>query len=149
MASPSHLECSKKELERKDCLLRLSSYKVQISKLKVTWSDGSWTAIADLPMVQEDFHWQEAKLAKMGTRWVLQIWIWDAGKGEAKVESLHWLVSELKDRAFFPKLDKVVRKREVRATPPGSYSYDREVPHGLKPAKGGLRWTAGRDSGVI
>jgi len=148
-AAKSHTQCLAKELQRKDCELTLKPYKVQLSGLKITWSDGTWTSIGDAPMVEEKFQWEKVNFQNFEKRHILQFWIWDDGKGEAKVQSLHWVVMELKEKQLIPHIDKIVRKREVRETKPVSYTYDSLTPHSLKKIKGGLRWTVGRNAGTI
>lgn len=145
----SHTQCSRLELERRDCHLLLKPYDVRISRLKVTWFDGTWTNIADAPMSDEKNEWDKMALEKIEDRLILQFWIWDAGKGEAKVQSLHWIVGEFKDKNFVTRLDQIVRKREVKNTQPVSYTYDRPIPHSLKKTKSGVQWTVGHDSGSI
>jgi hypothetical protein len=149
MPSKNHAQCSAKELMRKDCSLSLGKYKVQISKVKITWNDGTWASIGDLPMPGDNVEWEKITFAKIGDRFLLQFWIWDPGNGQPKVQSLHWLVGELKDRLFTNKLNQLIRKREVLMTTPVSYSYDRLVPHSLKETKGTLKWQAGRLNGSI
>lgn len=144
-----HSQCFAKELQRKDCELTIKPYRVQVSRVKVTWSDGTWTSIADAPLPDEKFQWEKVTLQKIDGRWILQFWIWDDGKGEAKVQSLHWVVVELKEKQLVASTDQIVRKRVVRATEPVSYTYDREIPHSLKKIKGGLQWTVGKNAGTI
>src|ERR1044072_8811456 len=74
--------CNAKALERKDCLLKLSTYQIQISRLKVNWNDGRWTGIADAPMPDEKFDWEKIEAKKFGNRMIVQFWIWDGGAGE-------------------------------------------------------------------
>jgi len=149
MVAKPHAQCSSKELARRDCELTLKPYKAQLSRLKVTWSDGTWTSIADAPLTEEKYQWDKVNFQKLNGRWFLQYWIWDDGKGEAKVQSLHWIVVELKDRRLIAHVDQIVRKREVRMTQPISYTYDRPLPHSLKKIKGELRWTAGGNVGTL
>jgi len=141
--------CTTLENKRRDCRLQLSSYDVQLSRVKITWSDGTWKNIADAPLPDENFQWDKVSFEKINDRWFLQFWIWDAGKGEAKVQSLHWIVGELKDKKFVAYVDEIVRKREVHATQPISYTYDRVVPHSLKKTKAEVQWTVGHNTGTI
>lgn len=148
-APPSKLDCAKKELARKDCLLKAAPLEVQVSSKKIIWKDGTWTAIADVPMPEDDFIWERVNFQKFGQRPVLQMWIWDRAAGENKLQSLHWIVGEFKERQFEPLVDQVVRKRRVKATEPVSYSFDPWVKHKLIFEKKGLRWIAGRNSGWL
>jgi hypothetical protein len=147
--SPPHLQCSGKELKRRDCELSLKPYKTQLSSAKITWSDGTWTSIADAPLPGDKFDWEKVKIEKINNRYFIEYWIWDDGKGEAKIESLHWIVVELNERNALPQFDKIVRKREVRVTQPVSYSYDKMIPHALKKSKAGLQWSVGKEAGTI
>src|SRR3954470_10317057 len=76
-------ECSKLDLSRKDCTLKLDSYRVHLSKLKITFHDGAWESIADFPMADDKFDWDQATLEKLGGRYILGLWVWDGGQGEA------------------------------------------------------------------
>jgi hypothetical protein len=147
--APAHTQCSSKELSRRDCEVTLKPYKAQLSRMKITWSDGTWTSIGDAPLSEEKNQWEKAKFEKIDQRYFVQFWIWDDGKGEAKVQSLHWVVLELKEKQLIPLLDKIVRKREVRDTKPTSYAYDKMISHNLKKAKSGLQWSLGKDNGTI
>jgi hypothetical protein len=147
--SAARTQCSQQELKRRDCSLTLAPYKVQLSHVKITWSDGTWTSIGDAPLSDEKFTWEKVNFQKMDGRFLLQFWIWDNGKGEAKVQSLHWVVLELKQKQLIAHLDQIVRKREVRGTEPVSYTYDRMIPHSIKKNKDGLQWTVEKNTGNI
>lgn len=142
-------QCTALENKRRDCRLELPPFELQVSRLKITWTDGTWKNIADTPLPEENFQWDKISFEKINDRRFLELWIWDAGKGEAKVQSLHWIVGELKDKKFVVHLDEIVRKREVRATQPVSYTYDRVIPHSLKKTQAEVQWTVGRNTGTI
>ena len=148
-APEPHVICSTKELKLRDCVLTLKPYEILVSRVKVKWSDGTWRSIADAPMPDEKFEWEKLKVDKIAGRWILQFWIWNSGRGEAKVQSLHWVVAELNERKYLPLLDQVVRKRKVRATTPVAYGYDDLIPHQLKPMKNEIEWSVGRHKGKI
>jgi hypothetical protein len=139
--------CSARDLARKDCHMHVRPYDVQVTKTKITWSDGTWTSIADSPMASDEMQWDKVTVNKMGQRWILQCWVWDAGKGEPKAQSLHWIVGELDAHKYSPRIDQVLRKRVTRTSKPGTYTYDRWVPHSLGPTANIIKWTAGRQSG--
>jgi hypothetical protein len=153
LGAPQNEQCPKRGLERKDCLLKQGAFQVQVSKLKITWNDGTWTNIADIPVSGDDYQWEKIELSQLSGRWMLQMWVWDGGKGEAKVQSLHWLVGEMKDRKFTTALNQIVRRREVHATQPVSYTYDKLTPHSLVVVRKGsgksLHWTVDKQSGDI
>lgn len=139
--------CKARELARKDCRLMLTPYDVQISKVKITWNDSKWTAIADAPMPTDDAQWEKVALTPMKKRWLIQFWIWDGGKGAPKVQSLHWIVGEIVKQTFVVRADQILRKREVRPTTPVRYMYDKMISHKLKATGDTIQWTAGRQSG--
>ena len=144
-----HTFCTKRELARRDCNLKLRPFEVQLSKMKVTWSDGTWTSIADAPLPGDGNQWEKASLGKIGKRWILQMWIWDVGKGEAKVQSLHWVVAEMDEHISHIRVNEIVRKRKVKMTTPVTYSYDPFVKHNLKLTGNVIHWTVGGKSSTF
>jgi hypothetical protein len=147
----NHTQCTHKEIERKDCLLRVGTLQLQVSQKKLTWNDGTWTSIVDAPMTEDANVWDKMKLENktLAKRTIFQAWIWDAALGENKVESLHWIVGELKERQYVPYLDEIVRKRRVKPTTPVTYSYDPLIPHQIKTVKKELTWVVGHRNGPL
>jgi hypothetical protein len=161
---PPHVICSAKEIKLRDCSLALKPYEIVVSRVKITWSDGTWKSIADTPMSDEKFVWEKVTVEKFANRFIMQFWIWDDGpkadlpksavasppaapSQQPKVQSLHWVVGEFRDQRYIQQSDQVVRKREVRSTTPVTYNYDKWIKHQLKVSKPDIEWTVGRFSG--
>lgn len=162
-ASSSKLTCGKEELRRQDCRLTMDTYNLRLLKDTVAWSDGTWHTVDDLPLKGEGLSWEKARFEFLNGWPILQIWIWDAGSGENKVQSLHWYVADAEKRKFTVLAEGIVRKRrphkvasvgdglsKTPASPPPSFTYDRTVPHALRGLKNGsLEWTLDRDKKII
>lgn len=142
-------QCLQRDLERKDCLLRLKPYNVQVSRVKVTWSDGTWTSIADAPLPDEKFQWEKVRLDQVAHRWLVQFWIWDSGQGQANVQSLHWVVAELSGHSLTIRLNQIVRRRHLKQGTAKSYTYDPWIAHSLKAKANVIYWSFGRTNGLF
>lgn len=159
-AAPSNADrCTKKELERQDCRLTVDTYNLRLLKDTVAWTDGTWRTVDDMPLKGDGVTWEKATFQFINGWPILQLWIWDAGHGENKVQSLHWFVTDAEKRKFTVIAQGVVRKRRPHrievpeGEPPkfgDTFSYDAMEPHALKPLKNGsLEWTLKKDKKLI
>ncbi len=159
-------DCGARELARQDCRLMADTYNLRLLKDTVAWNDGTWRTVDDMPLRGEGVQWERASFNFINGWPILQLWIWDAGVGEAKVQSLHWYVADAAKRQFTILASGVVRKRRVKPLPveepaPDSGGkpkppakpqlvYDAMEPHALKPLKnGGLEWTLKNEKKLI
>lgn len=135
--------CSARELKRQDCRLTVGSYNLRLLKSTVAWDDGTWKTVDDMPLKDEEAQWEKATFNFINGWPILQLWIWDAGVGEAKVQSLHWYVADAEKRHFTILATGVVRKRRGKLMDPME-------PHQLKATKdGGLEWTLKNEKKLI
>lgn len=151
-ARSERTQCTARDLERQDCLLKKKPLELQLSSRKVAWSDGVWNKIDNLPFSGEGFVWEKIVLREIKKRAILQMWIWDLPAGEAQVQNLHWIVIEFRNHKMKVIAQEIVRKRHPKPRSdekePVSYLNDPMDPHGLKEAKGDrLKWTHGEKSG--
>ena len=137
--------CLVKDLTRQDCRLQIGKFKAQLSNKTVAWNDGVWQGVDAIPLSGEGLTWEKALLREMDGRWVLQMWIWDSGVGETKVQSLHWLVFDFAEQKMRLQLQRVVRRRHGAILDPMER-------HGLKPRLNKnkkVEWSHLKDSGVF
>ena len=136
------LVCTPRELAVQDCHLRSRPYDLRLLKTTLAWHDGTWHTVDPLPLAGEGVEWQKAEFAILAGRPILQLWIWDKGVGESRVQSLHWFTADAEKRTLTLLAEGIVRKR----TPRGEKEkplYDREDPHGLRLEGKTLRWRLG------
>ncbi len=136
--------CGDRELARKDCRLVLRPYEIRMTQDTITWFDGTWRTVDDLPLKGEGVEWQKARFEILNGAPILQLWLWDPGQGETKVQSLHWYVTTARDRKLRILAEGVVRKRRQKVVNEDSdkhqFIYDAMEPHSLKAVKGALEW---------
>lgn len=152
-------KCQSKELKQLDCRLTVDTYNLRLLKDTVAWDDGTWHTVDDMPLKGEGVTWERAEFNFINGWPILQLWIWDSGVGENKVQSLHWFVADAEKRHFTIIAQGVVRKRRPHKLPAvdgepvrfsDKYTYDKMEPHALKPLKsGGLEWTLKNDKKLI
>ena len=139
-----------KDLKRTDCRLKMSGVVVHVTKDKMLLSDGTWRGVDDLPM-QKIQEWDMVRLEKLGNRLFLVLSFWSEPEGEAKVQSRHWIISEVKSEGSVVKTTVKVKQVLQRRTPAdeGKFLLDRAEKTELKRSSGKIVWRAGRETGVI
>lgn len=141
--------CNAKEIQRQDCRLTVDTYNLRLLKDTVAWSDGTWHTVDDLPLKGDGTEWEKIRFEFLNGWPILQLWIWDAGAGENKVQSLNWYVADAEQRKFTVVATGVVRKRRPHKDAK-KFSYDAMEPHALKPLKDGtLEWTLKQEKKII
>lgn len=142
------LSCNAKELSRLDCRLTVDTYNLRLLNDTVAWNDGTWHTVDDMPLKGEGVTWEKARFEFINGWPILQLWIWDAGTGENKVQSLHWIVADAEKRHFTVIARGIVRKRHPAEN--GKFLTDAMEPHNLKPLKdGSLEWTLKTDKKIF
>jgi hypothetical protein len=141
MALPDRSRCSPRDLTRQDCRLQSGNWNFQLSNKTISWSDGVWKTVDNLPLSGDGLTWEKGQLKIINKRVFVQLWIWDAGVGEGKVQSLHWYVLEFANKKMNVIVQEVVRKRhpEVVEGKPVKYIYDPMEPHQLEKVLKGLK----------
>lgn len=136
------LTCTARELKAQDCHLFSGNYDLRLLKTTLAWNDGTWHTVDPLPLAGEGVEWEKAEFEFLGGRPIIQIWAWDKGVGESRVQSLHWFTADAEKRTLTLLAEGVVRKRTPREgkTP----LYDQMESHGIKVVKDGLEWRLGR-----
>lgn len=161
VAAPSvKTRCTAKELSGQDCWLRAGGYNLRLLEGTIAWNNGVRHFVDPTPLRGEGVSWERVRFELFKSRPVLQLWFWDQGEGEAKVQSLHWYVLETGSRRLDVLAEGVVRKRhrETPAQPvaegakpaPVRYIHDPWEAHSLKLLKNGdLEWHLGRQTKIL
>ncbi len=147
------LACSTSELKAKECLLQQGPLRLQFRAETIVISDGTWRGLVDMPIRGEQVEWVALRYREMAGRQLVEILLWGEPSGEASLQSLTWIVGELKSADIDFVLSEVVSKRRfvepgVKVRQLASLSDQRE-PFGLKTVdgQGQIHWWAGRRSG--
>ena len=141
--------CGARDLKRKDCRLRLGENNVRLLAATIARENGVWHVVDDLPL-KGDGSWEKATFSKINGRLLLQLWLWDVGVGETRVQALHWYVADIQSEKMKLLGEGVVRRRRVKS-PSAEFIYDAWEKHSLLPAKkkGELVWTLGAQTKTL
>lgn len=154
-APPAKTSCTRKELARRDCVLRGRDYTLRLLEKTIAWNDGTWHTVDPLPLVGDGVVWEKVTFDFLNGHPIVQMWMWDTGveKQALPVQSLHWFVADAEKRAFTVLASSIVRKRHRKETDPKAppqYLYDAMEPHALRAGKGAhLEWSAGREKKTL
>lgn len=156
---PTTVNCHPKQLKRQDCHLQIGKFEVSLLAGSVTWNDGTWRATEPMPLKGEGVEWDRMTFDIFEGWPVLQMWIWDAGRGETKVQSLQWFTVSLQGQKLTPLAEGVVRKRRLQVAPSDGTDgpakteailLEKPEPHGLKYlGDGKLEWQLNRQKKII
>lgn len=126
--------CLSADLKRQDCRLQKGKFKAQLSNKTISWATEIWQSVENLPLSGEGITWEKVILREVGNRLILQMWIWDAGLGESKVQSLHWYVFDFVEGKMQLRVDEVVRRRHSKMDDQGKTTFvlDPMEKHGIK-----------------
>ena len=132
--------CSARELGRQDCRLVSNKFNIRLLAKSIAWSDGTWHLVEEMPLKGEAVAWEKMTFAQMGSWPILQLWLWDKGEGDLKVQSLHWYVYSNRERKLILLNQGIVRRRRPEADP-HKFLYDGWESHSLTLLKNGqLQW---------
>ena len=142
--------CAARDLKRWDCRLKMGPAVVHVTKDKIVLSDGVWRAVDNIPM-DKILEWHQVRLEKLGSRLFLILSFWDQGQGETKIQSRHWIVSEITSVGEMVKSEVRLKQISQRRTPQtdGKFLFDKAEATELKWSKGHVHWRVGRESGEI
>lgn len=142
--------CAKREIERRDCRLNAGTYNLRLTSETIARDDGTWHTVDPMPLKGEGVTWEKG-VFEIHHGWpILQLWIWDTGSGEAKVQQLHWYVADAQKGELKILKEGIVRRRRMKPADPEDeaakkakpeFIYDKWEKHSLKPRKDGkLEW---------
>lgn len=148
----SKLSCTARELRGEDCRLVSGTYQIRLLSETIARDDGTWHTVDPMPLAGADVTWQKITFEVQHGLPLLQLWLWDGGKGEAQVQALHWYVGDARKGALRILSEGVVRRRrlkppeETAADPKKTptFLYDGWEKHSVKIMKNGkLDWQLG------
>ncbi|MCB0407535.1 MAG: hypothetical protein KDD34_04970 [Bdellovibrionales bacterium] len=151
--STSVSQCSKNELQRKDCLLHMnnSSYRFNHNHLSIVTK--TWKAVHDLPLSGESLDWESVRVFDLMGRRFYEFKIWGDFETEAKIQSLHWFLVELEGTKATLKLDKIIQKRRPILNGEGTvtdrYLKDKQEKHQVVAKNKKIIWLMGSDKGEL
>ena len=146
-------QCSRPELQRRECRLKAMNYDIYFNWEKVRLNNGVWRAIVEIPGAQKKSQWKKVRFFSLSQRYFIELLVWDEPRGGAQVSSLNWHLLEVTGVRARPLFSKVVQKRRSVLGEPGQFYYDRIEKFGLrtversKTKKSKLRWYLGHQSG--
>jgi hypothetical protein len=149
--------CTARELRGRDCRLAAGTYKIRLLSDTIARDDGTWHVVDPMPLKGDGVAWEKITFENQHGRPVLQMWLWDPGKGEAQVQSLHWFVADARPTALKIVADGVVRRRRMKPPPEEGdakkkpeFLYDGWEKHGLKILKDGkFEWQLGQEKKIL
>lgn len=103
--------CSPTELEQKNCQLKARGLAITVNKEVVSINDGVWPAIGSVYGKNEALEWDKVRLRHFAKRNFLEVKFWGEPKGETMVQSLYWLVYEIRGTQLNKRIDKIIKKR--------------------------------------
>ncbi len=147
------LSCTSEQLNSRDCLLQWERLRIHIRAQTLLVHDGTWRALADMPLQGPAVEWVSVRFREVNDRPLVEMLLWSEPRGEASIQSLTWVVAELKSASIEFVLSEVVaRRRHIEQGERGrilSSLEDQREKFGLKPmdGQGPIHWWVGRRSG--
>lgn len=147
---PTEAKCARQSLVQKNCLIKLGSGRYQFLKSNLTVNDGTWRQVVPLPIVVDDVEWQSLRVFDLGGRRFYELKLWNTPDA-LQIQSLHWLVVEIKGVEVQLHLDHVIQKRRIEKAEGQKTNLvlDKEEKHGLKLSKNEIQWFVGHKKGVL
>jgi len=111
------LQCQSKELKLQNCEIKLDEAEYSISSTSVRIFDGTWRGVVDLPKTEKVTEWENLKLRSLGDRKILiwKVWREEDSAPKLDLESLHWVLLEIKGIKMNLLLDKIIQKRRRKS----------------------------------
>lgn len=139
--------CNKRNLELKDCHLRVSEFDIHIWQDKFILQGPVKRSMKTLPLFGEDVRWHSAQTLVKNNRSFVQMVIWGPPQGLGEVESAHYFVYEIKPGVVEMKLEKVIQKRKKRAD--GKMEADKKLKTDISAKSNKVIWKVGDESGEL
>lgn len=112
-AKKNSLQCSAHHLKVKSCVLEGLNLRVQVTESRISIYDGVWRSLEDFPLPGGDVEWKSVRLVKLGDKKLLEMQLWDHPLGSVGIQSLVWIVYEIKDLQLTKEFQEVLQKRSV------------------------------------
>ena len=148
---PAHakgtLKCNSEELKQRNCLLKVDKAHYQFLKDNLSIDDGVWKGVVTVPLEMEGTEWESLRLIDTAGRRFYELKIWTPPEEGVKLQSLHWLIVELKGTESTQMLDEVIQKRRPVGEKDQGWLKDTLEKHGLKTVGKKVHWFAGHKKG--
>lgn len=146
--SSSLASCKKKELDNKNCDLKLNPYQLHFTEKRVTIEREFLKRVQDLPLLTDGLVWKKISLSAYGTRWIVEFELLTPASGEIRLQDLHWIVMELKMDRGLVLLDEIIQKQRSHEDTQQKKQTENRLKTGLKVDKNNkIRWWAGAKEG--
>lgn len=140
--------CDWREIKERSCLIKYKDHTLRLKGGKILVNNRVWRKIADIPYDGEKVIWDDVYVGSVARRVFLNLLVWDTPAGEASIQTLHWLVYEIKGGKAYMKLDREIQKRRWDQDSVKTIR-DKRVRHELnynsKTQK--IQWKVGKESG--
>ncbi|MCB0420045.1 MAG: hypothetical protein KDD61_03565 [Bdellovibrionales bacterium] len=142
------IRCDQRELSEKSCLLKKEDHTLRLKDNKVIVNNKVWRNIVTLPFQGESVFWNQVQLQSLGNRLFLSLMVWDNPVGEASIQTLYWLVYEIKSGNAHMKLKQEIQKRRFDKKTHKKLR-DKAIAHqmDLNKKTGKIIWQVGKDIG--
>ncbi len=105
--------CTARELKNQDCRLVIAAHQIRLLSDTIARDLGTAHVVDPMPLKGD---WEKMTFEITHGRPILQLWIWDNGKGEAPVQSLRWYTADARPGAIKVLAEGVVRRRRLKPT---------------------------------
>jgi hypothetical protein len=145
------LICAKKNLQLKNCLMKLGSNRVKAWQGKLFLNDMIERDSISIDQIETDqtkaVEWQFFKAQKLNNRWFIELGLWGPPVGEGAIESLWWVVIEIREGQFVKRLEKLIQKRKKMGE--DKYKYDAKFKHELSAKNKKVHWMVHKEKGIF
>ncbi len=142
-------QCSHRDLMIKNCYLQMGINRVHVWRDKLFLNDLIARDIEPIDTVTSDkikvTVWQFVNAKKMGETWMLEMGFWGPPLTAGNVESLWWVVYEIKSGHFVKQVEQLIQKRKKLDN--GEHRRDKMAIYGLSLDKRKVKWHVGREKG--
>lgn len=148
MAFGKDVSCTKDQLIQKNCLLRAGKAQYQFLRENLSIDDGVWKGVVKVPLEVSDADWDSLRLIDRGGRRFYELKIWTPPQEGVELQSLHWLIVELKGTEVLTQINQIIQKRRsIPADGEKKYLKDKMERHQLKVNGKKIHWTVGHLKG--
>jgi hypothetical protein len=132
-------------------MVALGPYEFLLNKEKILIHDSVWRSLTDIPLKGEQTSWDKVEIRVVRRKYFLEVSIWSEPQGETSVQSLHWFVFAARGKTLEKVVDQIVSRRRPHRSQFANKTFiqDPVEKHGLESAAEGIRWRAGRNSGLL
>lgn len=151
----SKMRCLPQDLTNKNCYLFLDKNRLHIWKDKIFLNNLIARDTKPIDISPSDkfaakldlADWHSIKAKRLHNRWFLEMSLWGPPLSGGEVESLWWLVFEIKEGRLIKHLEKLIQKRKKIAS--GRFKYDKLATYDLHEKNKKIYWRVNYEKGSI